>query len=196
MHMLHSIAERAVECLILILIVLLLPSGQLGQIFLQGFRVGFLFWSSRVILPVLRDYYDNHNKALLMKAFKTAACYLCVFCLLLIFQMCLVKIDLLLNIVLLSVLMWLFAWAACSIYLCRQKQLEDILVLAKQFHETAEPISDFLSVTEKKLANSEPVGTQTAKIQQQIIRHKVGCSCGRWKHKTGIRNPRKLPAAF
>uniref|UniRef100_A0A8D0ZDR1 Microtubule actin crosslinking factor 1 n=1 Tax=Sus scrofa TaxID=9823 RepID=A0A8D0ZDR1_PIG len=55
----------------------------------------------------------------------------------------------------------------------RQKQLEDILVLAKQFHETAEPISDFLSVTEKKLANSEPVGTQTAKIQQQIIRHKA-----------------------
>lgn len=53
------------------------------------------------------------------------------------------------------------------------KQLEDILVLAKQFHETAEPISDFLSVTEKKLANSEPVGTQTAKIQQQIIRHKA-----------------------
>ncbi|XP_023618542.1 microtubule-actin cross-linking factor 1 isoform X6 [Myotis lucifugus] len=55
----------------------------------------------------------------------------------------------------------------------RHKQLEDILVLAKQFHETAEPVSDFLSVTEKKLANSEPVGTQTAKIQQQIIRHKA-----------------------
>ncbi|XP_075410315.1 microtubule-actin cross-linking factor 1 isoform X1 [Tenrec ecaudatus] len=55
----------------------------------------------------------------------------------------------------------------------RQKQLEDILVLAKQFHETAEPISDFLSVTEKKLANSEPVGTQAAKIQQQIVRHKA-----------------------
>ncbi|XP_027720446.1 microtubule-actin cross-linking factor 1 isoform X11 [Vombatus ursinus] len=55
----------------------------------------------------------------------------------------------------------------------RQKQLEDILVLAKQFHETAEPVSDFLSVTEKKLANSEPVGTQTAKIQQQIVRHKA-----------------------
>ncbi|XP_074073694.1 microtubule-actin cross-linking factor 1 isoform X3 [Macrotis lagotis] len=55
----------------------------------------------------------------------------------------------------------------------RHKQLEDILVLAKQFHETAEPVSDFLSVTEKKLANSEPVGTQTAKIQQQIVRHKA-----------------------
>uniref|UniRef100_A0A8D0G4W8 Microtubule actin crosslinking factor 1 n=1 Tax=Sphenodon punctatus TaxID=8508 RepID=A0A8D0G4W8_SPHPU len=55
----------------------------------------------------------------------------------------------------------------------RQKQLEDILVLAKQFHETTEPISDWLSVTEKKLANSEPIGTQTAKIQQQIARHKA-----------------------
>ncbi|XP_038613929.1 microtubule-actin cross-linking factor 1 isoform X1 [Tachyglossus aculeatus] len=55
----------------------------------------------------------------------------------------------------------------------RQRQLEEILVLAKEFHETTEPISDFLSVTEKKLANSEPVGTQTAKIQQQIVRHKA-----------------------
>ncbi|XP_075764822.1 microtubule-actin cross-linking factor 1 isoform X4 [Pelodiscus sinensis] len=55
----------------------------------------------------------------------------------------------------------------------RQKQLEDILVLAKQFHETTEPISDWLSSTEKKLANSEPIGTQTAKIQQQIARHKA-----------------------
>ncbi|XP_061453828.1 microtubule-actin cross-linking factor 1 isoform X18 [Rhineura floridana] len=55
----------------------------------------------------------------------------------------------------------------------RQNQLEEILVLAKQFHETSEPISDWLSVTEKKLANSEPIGTQTAKIQQQITRHKA-----------------------
>ncbi|KAM4795882.1 microtubule-actin cross-linking factor 1 [Rhinophrynus dorsalis] len=54
----------------------------------------------------------------------------------------------------------------------RQKQLDDILVLAKQFHETTEPIFDWLSATEKKLANSEPIGTQTAKIQQQILRHK------------------------
>ncbi|XP_071992635.1 microtubule-actin cross-linking factor 1 isoform X17 [Engystomops pustulosus] len=54
----------------------------------------------------------------------------------------------------------------------RQKQLDDILVLAKQFHETTEPIFDWLSATEKKLANSEPIGTQTGKIQQQIIRHK------------------------
>ncbi|KAM9320102.1 microtubule-actin cross-linking factor 1 [Gastrophryne carolinensis] len=54
----------------------------------------------------------------------------------------------------------------------RQKQLDDILVLAKQFHETTEPILDWLSATEKKLSNSEPIGTQTAKIQQQIVRHK------------------------
>ncbi|XP_034269161.1 microtubule-actin cross-linking factor 1 isoform X20 [Pantherophis guttatus] len=55
----------------------------------------------------------------------------------------------------------------------RQSQLEEILVLARQFHETSEPISEWLSVTEKKLANSEPIGTQTAKIQQQIARHKA-----------------------
>ncbi|KAG8142952.1 hypothetical protein E2320_000252, partial [Naja naja] len=55
----------------------------------------------------------------------------------------------------------------------RQSQLEEILVLAKQFHETSEPISEWLSVTEKKLANSEPIGTQTAKIQQQIAQHKA-----------------------
>nr|XP_034975642.1 microtubule-actin cross-linking factor 1 isoform X16 [Zootoca vivipara] len=55
----------------------------------------------------------------------------------------------------------------------RQNQLEEILVLAKQFHDTSEPISDWLTVTEKKLANSEPIGTQTAKIQQQISRHKA-----------------------
>ncbi|XP_060640060.2 microtubule-actin cross-linking factor 1 isoform X5 [Anolis sagrei] len=57
--------------------------------------------------------------------------------------------------------------------MARQNQLEEILVLAKQFHETSEPISDWLSVTEKKLANSEPIGTQTPKIQQQITRHKA-----------------------
>lgn len=56
------------------------------------------------------------------------------------------------------------------------------MVLAKQFHETTEPVSDWLSVTEKKLANSEPIGTQTAKIQQQISRHKVGpCAGTGWR---------------
>ncbi|XP_078093974.1 microtubule-actin cross-linking factor 1 isoform X16 [Mustelus asterias] len=55
----------------------------------------------------------------------------------------------------------------------RQRQLEDILVIAKQFHETVEPLNEWLTSKEKKLANSEPVGTQTAKIQQQITRHKA-----------------------
>ncbi|XP_078423163.1 microtubule-actin cross-linking factor 1-like isoform X1 [Cetorhinus maximus] len=55
----------------------------------------------------------------------------------------------------------------------RQRQLEDILVIAKQFHETVEPLNEWLISKEKKLANSEPVGTQTAKIHQQIIRHKA-----------------------
>uniref|UniRef100_A0A8B9NSX0 Microtubule actin crosslinking factor 1 n=1 Tax=Accipiter nisus TaxID=211598 RepID=A0A8B9NSX0_9AVES len=80
----------------------------------------------------------------------------------------------------------------------RQKQLEDILVLAKQFHETTEPVSDWLSVTEKKLANSEPIGTQTAKIQQQISRHKVGPeeieSHGRWLLQPSCSPP--SPASF
>ncbi|XP_078536890.1 microtubule-actin cross-linking factor 1 isoform X2 [Lissotriton helveticus] len=55
----------------------------------------------------------------------------------------------------------------------RKNQLDDILVLAQQFHESVEPISDWLSTTEKKLANSEPIGTQTPKIEQQIARHKA-----------------------
>uniref|UniRef100_A0A4W3HHW7 Microtubule actin crosslinking factor 1 n=1 Tax=Callorhinchus milii TaxID=7868 RepID=A0A4W3HHW7_CALMI len=55
----------------------------------------------------------------------------------------------------------------------RQNQLEDILVIAKQFHETVEPLNEWLTSRDKKLANSEPVGTQTAKIQQQITRHKA-----------------------
>ncbi|XP_058853270.1 microtubule-actin cross-linking factor 1-like isoform X4 [Acipenser ruthenus] len=55
----------------------------------------------------------------------------------------------------------------------RQSQLEELLVLAKQFHETTEPLGEWLSATEKKLANSEPVGTQTSKINQQITQHKA-----------------------
>ncbi|XP_029426820.1 microtubule-actin cross-linking factor 1 isoform X2 [Rhinatrema bivittatum] len=55
----------------------------------------------------------------------------------------------------------------------RQTQLGELLVLAKEFHEMSEPISDWLTATEKKLANSEPLGTQTAKIQQQIVHHKA-----------------------
>ncbi|MGH0187835.1 UNVERIFIED_CONTAM: hypothetical protein FKN15_026592 [Acipenser sinensis] len=57
--------------------------------------------------------------------------------------------------------------------IAQQSQLEELLVLAKQFHETTEPLGEWLSATEKKLANSEPVGTQTSKINQQITQHKA-----------------------
>ncbi|XP_059510267.1 microtubule-actin cross-linking factor 1 isoform X14 [Stegostoma tigrinum] len=57
--------------------------------------------------------------------------------------------------------------------IARQSQLENILVIAKEFHETVEPLNEWLTSKEKKLANSEPVGTQTSKIQQQIARHKA-----------------------
>ncbi|KAJ8013741.1 hypothetical protein DPEC_G00032940 [Dallia pectoralis] len=55
----------------------------------------------------------------------------------------------------------------------RHKQLKSILVVAQQFHDTLEPLSDWLSATEKCLANSEPVGTQTSKLEEQISQHKA-----------------------
>ncbi|MBN3308874.1 DYST protein, partial [Amia calva] len=55
----------------------------------------------------------------------------------------------------------------------RQQQLESILVVAQQFHETLEPLSEWLTATEKRLANSEPIGTQTKKLEQQISQHKA-----------------------
>nr|XP_032634291.1 dystonin isoform X11 [Chelonoidis abingdonii] len=55
----------------------------------------------------------------------------------------------------------------------RNRQLEGILVVAQQFHETLEPLVEWLTTTEKRLANSEPIGTQTSKLQQQIAQHKV-----------------------
>ncbi|XP_075058641.1 dystonin isoform X19 [Mixophyes fleayi] len=55
----------------------------------------------------------------------------------------------------------------------RNRQLDGILVVAEQFHDTLEPLSEWLSNTEKKLANSEPIGTQTPKLLQQITQHKV-----------------------
>ncbi|XP_056421733.1 dystonin isoform X3 [Hyla sarda] len=55
----------------------------------------------------------------------------------------------------------------------RNRQLEGILVVAKQFHDTLEPLSDWLSNTEKKLTNSEPIGTQTPKLLEQIAQHKA-----------------------
>ncbi|XDV50941.1 hypothetical protein PO909_019905 [Leuciscus waleckii] len=55
----------------------------------------------------------------------------------------------------------------------RHKQLENILVVAQQFHETLEPLTEWLTATEKRLANSEPIGTQTSKLEEQISQHKA-----------------------
>ncbi|XP_071336943.1 dystonin isoform X4 [Trachinotus anak] len=55
----------------------------------------------------------------------------------------------------------------------RHKQLESILVVTQQFHETLEPLSEWLSTTEKHLANSEPIGTETSKLEDQISQHKA-----------------------
>nr|DBA26389.1 TPA: hypothetical protein GDO54_010659 [Pyxicephalus adspersus] len=55
----------------------------------------------------------------------------------------------------------------------RNRQLEGILIVAEQFHDTLEPLSDWLSNTEKKLANAEPIGTQTPKLLEQIAQHKL-----------------------
>ncbi|XP_078504101.1 dystonin isoform X2 [Lissotriton helveticus] len=55
----------------------------------------------------------------------------------------------------------------------RNRQLEDISVVAAQFHETLEPLVDWLSTTEKRLANSEPIGTQASKLKQQISQQKA-----------------------
>uniref|UniRef100_A0A674CVA4 Dystonin n=1 Tax=Salmo trutta TaxID=8032 RepID=A0A674CVA4_SALTR len=55
----------------------------------------------------------------------------------------------------------------------RHKQLKSILVVAQQFHETLEPLSEWLSATEKHLAKAEPIGTQTTKLEEQISQHKA-----------------------
>ncbi|XP_074531277.1 dystonin isoform X20 [Halichoeres trimaculatus] len=55
----------------------------------------------------------------------------------------------------------------------RHKQLESILVVTQQFHETLEPLSEWLTATEKQLANSEPIGTETSKLEDQISQHKA-----------------------
>uniref|UniRef100_A0AAQ5ZBP5 Microtubule actin crosslinking factor 1 n=1 Tax=Amphiprion ocellaris TaxID=80972 RepID=A0AAQ5ZBP5_AMPOC len=54
----------------------------------------------------------------------------------------------------------------------RQKQLEELQVLALEFHEALEPMGEWLSATERRLSSAEPMGTQTAKITQQIVKHK------------------------
>ncbi|XP_064364676.1 dystonin isoform X13 [Dromaius novaehollandiae] len=55
----------------------------------------------------------------------------------------------------------------------RNRQLEGISVVAQQFHETLEPLAEWLTATEKRLANAEPIGTQASKLQQQIAQHKA-----------------------
>ncbi|XP_076019188.1 dystonin isoform X10 [Genypterus blacodes] len=55
----------------------------------------------------------------------------------------------------------------------RHKHLESILGVTQQFHEILEPLSEWLAATEKHLANSEPTGTETAKLEEQISQHKA-----------------------
>ncbi|KAI7798683.1 putative microtubule-actin cross-linking factor 1 [Triplophysa rosa] len=55
----------------------------------------------------------------------------------------------------------------------RQRQLEELQVLAQQFHEAVEPLGEWLSATERRMSSAEPMGTQTSKITQQIVRHKA-----------------------
>ncbi|NXO74338.1 DYST protein, partial [Phainopepla nitens] len=55
----------------------------------------------------------------------------------------------------------------------RNRQLEGISVVAQQFHEALEPLVEWLTNTEKRLANAEPIGTQASKLQHQISQHKA-----------------------
>ncbi|XP_042637562.1 dystonin [Orycteropus afer afer] len=55
----------------------------------------------------------------------------------------------------------------------RNRQLEGISVVAQQFHETLEPLNEWLTTIEKRLANSEPIGTQAPKLEEQIAQHKA-----------------------
>ncbi|XP_037699166.1 dystonin isoform X16 [Choloepus didactylus] len=55
----------------------------------------------------------------------------------------------------------------------RNRQLEGISVVAQQFHETVEPLNEWLTTIEKRLANCEPIGTQASKLEEQIAQHKA-----------------------
>ncbi|XP_045699462.1 dystonin isoform X9 [Phyllostomus hastatus] len=55
----------------------------------------------------------------------------------------------------------------------RNRQLEGISVVAQLFHETLEPLNEWLTTIEKRLANCEPIGTQASKLEEQIAQHKV-----------------------
>lgn len=71
-------------------------------------------------------------------------------------------------------LLFLFFFSLCPF---RQRKLEELQVLALEFHEGLEPLGEWLSATERRLSSAEPMGTQTAKITQQITKHKVQ-TCG------------------
>ncbi|XP_032155709.1 dystonin isoform X25 [Sapajus apella] len=55
----------------------------------------------------------------------------------------------------------------------RNRQLEGISVVAQQFHETLEPLNEWLTTIEKRLVNCEPIGTQASKLEEQITQHKA-----------------------
>ncbi|XP_053769642.1 dystonin isoform X12 [Desmodus rotundus] len=55
----------------------------------------------------------------------------------------------------------------------RNRQLEGISVVAQQFHETLEPLNEWLTTIEKRLAICEPIGTQASKLEEQIAQHKA-----------------------
>ncbi|XP_045699459.1 dystonin isoform X6 [Phyllostomus hastatus] len=55
----------------------------------------------------------------------------------------------------------------------RNRQLEGISVVAQLFHETLEPLNEWLTTIEKRLANCEPIGTQASKLEEQIAQHKA-----------------------
>lgn len=63
---------------------------------------------------------------------------------------------------------WPLSW-----HIFRNRQLEGISVVAQQFHETLEPLNEWLTTIEKRLANCEPIGTQASKLEEQIAQHKV-----------------------
>lgn len=51
-------------------------------------------------------------------------------------------------------------------------------MVTQQFHETLEPLSEWLTATEKHLVHSEPIGTETSKLEEQISQHKVSLRGG------------------
>lgn len=73
----------------------------------------------------------------------------------------------------LKCLCFLLLYCHCLCKRVRHRQLESILVVTQQFHETLEPLSEWLGATEKHLINCEPIGTEMSKLEDQISQHKV-----------------------